>query len=372
MTKDDLIAYKDYLKKIKLKERDNLLVKDISFGCEFEFNGISEEFAETICKDLNNTSKNNFEISDDITVDAEIKTSILRNNKETWQEIKKLLFILNNLNTYVDERTASHIHVDTNKIDTRQQLSTLIKTLCIFEPIIYRFGYGIETKAVDRIYEKKGHSTLTRILNPKEVQSFINELDNNYHNHNKLTQSYLDFIYNKVFYRPGFNFREFDIFKIIPKQQFINLINQKKQKTEYYQEYYIPQNNNIEFRNFNGTLNYIIWQNNVDLVTRIIHGIANKKIDFDKISYLFDSYPKEAHEFYKGVNKKYIINNLKNRKEYNKYIDAFEIDNNPLVLEFINQFYNLFENDNISKENFLKQYYKIYNEEDEYILNIKK
>ena len=92
--------------------------------------------------------------------------------------------------------------------------------------------------------------------------------------------------------------------------------------------------NTIEFRCPNGTIDEVIWQNNINFFARLMEAIANNKIDLDYLDKRF--------------------NNL----VLNNNIDSF---NNIYIHDTLELADIIFDKD-IDKLYFLKQYFKLFQE----------
>ena len=117
--------------------------------------------------------------------------------------------------------------------------------------------------------------------------------------------------------------------------EYVNIRKNAKEYADLCKNYIIDKNT-LEFRRPNGTLEEVIWQNNINVIIKLILAINSNNFDID-----------------------YIINKLKTNKDriINKYDSAYD---HELNLEKALEFVDLFYDNNLDKINFLKQYIKGY------------
>ena len=94
--------------------------------------------------------------------------------------------------------------------------------------------------------------------------------------------------------------------------------------------------NTIEFRSANGTLNHIIWQNNINFYEHFLRYSTNPNFDFDRINY-----------------------RMKNQEFSLEYFNIINIEEALELADLI------FDN-NLDKINFLRQYLKNFKTIDEF------
>ena len=299
-TKDLLNLLKYYL----IEYRDVLNIdRTIPFGPEIEFEHADLDSIETeIYSSYFETGI--YELDrNEISVEegGEINTPVLYNNKATWKDFKTVSDILSKYST-IDKNSSFHIHVCSKVFeDNLQYLLNFLKLWGAYENILYRFFYGEYTCERPKIetYSKPITEDCKRILN--------REYDDIYHLLTKLCPT---------------------------RHLAINFLNVKDFKT-----YLIK--NTIECRVPNGSLDPIIWQNNINLLISLIEYSKSKDFNND------------------------IINNriLINEKEYNSFKDSgnvlLDIGNyNRLYIDQAFELADLIFNNNLDKINFLRQYVK--------------
>lgn len=154
LSKKDLNDLFIYLQNYKLKRRDSLNFSDYySFGIEVEFEQLALNEAKKEIERIRDfkywlvhEEKSVREIIDGESIGGEISTPILHNTKKDWQKLFRLYKILNSLGAVSTNRCALHIHVGAQIFgEDIEYLKRFIKVWCIFEDIIFRFGYQ-ETK----------------------------------------------------------------------------------------------------------------------------------------------------------------------------------------------------------------------------------
>lgn len=159
---------KEDIRKIKLEYLDKINIPKVPFGIEIEFAGASFEKVKTDIKKLfvypieeqdNKVNKyDKWKVVKEATVQnhisftniegGEINTPILHNTKQDWEDLKRVCTLLKNeKNIRINLDCSVHIHTDKSIYTTLKELTNLVKLWIVYEPIIYRFGFGdIKTK----------------------------------------------------------------------------------------------------------------------------------------------------------------------------------------------------------------------------------
>ena len=313
---NDLLSKLDYqdtrdllelIKKYYIEYRDVLKVdRTIPFGTEMEFEHSDRESIE---KDIYNTyfETGIFEVKDEISVDegGEINTPVLYNNKATWKDLKLVSDILSKYSKEGD-KASFQVHVCSKVFeDNLQYLLNFLKLWEAYENVIYRFLYGeycCERPKI-RTYAEPIAENCKKLLN--------REYDDIYHLLTKLCPT---------------------------RHLAINFCNVKDFKT------YLTKNT-IECRVPNGSLNPIIWQNNINLVVSLIE--YSKSKDFNN----------------EIINNRIFIN----EEIYNSFKDSYNVllDFDKYNLIYRDQAFELADlifNNNLDKINFLRQYFKDFSE----------
>lgn len=232
-----------YINLYFLEYRDSLgLSKDVTFGLELECEDI---FSYDLIKDEFASFKlfNNWEVTYDVTLSygCEVKSQVMSDTKLKWKALKKACGILNDYGK-IGENCAAHVHIGSHIIGSDKDIwLNFIKLWSSYEDIIFRFCYGEYLTNRDCI------NTYSKMLAYKLKSRF-----------NKLDKPYILAILRSYFGE---------------RNQSINFHNISNPD-----EYGVK--NTIEFRCANGTLNPIIWQNNVNLFVHLIE--YSKRHDFDE------------------------------------------------------------------------------------------
>ncbi len=375
LSRKSLQDYMTYIKSFPFIKRDSLnLPKNYLFGCEVEYNKIDRYKAESLVEALNwDIWDEKFGVmQDDNTVDGEIVTRILSDCKEDWDKLDVLLKTLKSNGAVTNKRAAGHIHYNSAMIDTLEKLSNLIKILCVFEPIIYRFGLGSDAVLAQFNYcYGRGKKSLTRVMNPQDVDSFISVLAKGQASASDFCKAYLAFIHYDCYYRPDFNFRSFNIDKFTDQRTLNNACYDGAPRE-------LPlittPGNNVEVRCFKGSLDIRIWQNNYGMIARIFYAVANDLVDMNYIDRLFKHYRRRRYSFYQEINdgKIKIEDALKDFNLYNAFLKRYVSSDYRLAMRFADIFYNLgIGDEETDKVLFLKQYFKLFNQEDIASLKLK-
>jgi predicted NAD-dependent protein-ADP-ribosyltransferase YbiA (DUF1768 family) len=200
------------------------------------------------------------------TAESEIVTPILTDEVWNWSNFYDMYDMLYDTGATISDNTASHLHIGTHKINTPEKLSLLLKTLVVFEPIIFKFGYGYSDEPRHFLRHKSDMSVFSPMMSPKRVSTFTDVLDKyNYNSPGVMLASFKDFLAQELRFRPVFTFNDFDFNKL-----------------QYNIACDTPSaHDHMEIRCFNGTLDPEIAQNNINLITKIIVAVIEDKIDKD-------------------------------------------------------------------------------------------
>ena len=309
--KDELHDILLLLKKYLIEYRDTLnLDENITFGLEIEFERKKYQEIEMLINNLNLKklpwTKTNWVTKQEISINhgGETNSPILKDKKEAWLQIYQIISLIN-YNAIINNSAASHIHIGKKIINNDiESWNNFINLWTTYENIIYRFGYGEYLNARPLIY---------RFAAP-----FANELEKelkkNYKSVIRLTRSI-----NTNCKNYGLN------------------LDHLKSCCFYGSTPY----NTIEFRNFNGTLNPIIWQNNINFITKFL--IYCNNYDFNKDI----------------LDKRRIENKNKFKYPINKY--------HQINIRQAIELADLIFDNNLDKMNFLKQYFKDFQTNEEYV-----
>ena len=277
----------------------------ITFGLELEFEHCKKDKIEEELE-RNNLFNKCWEIKRDgsLTKGAEINSPILRDVKESWLELDKVCSIVKPL-AKIDINSGGHIHVGTHILgDKKESWINFLKLWSVYENIIFRFSYG------EYLTSRPEMMTYAEIMK-KDFWKKHKEFSKESYNMNDIISKIKGDKHNAV------NFRN------------INLVNLDC----------FVEDNTIEFRCPNGTLDSVIWQNNVNFFVKML--LYSNSTSFN------DDLVQKRHEL---IENKYY--GLEWYKEI--YIEqALELcdmmfDNNLDKVYFLRQYLKSFE---VSKDN---------------------
>ena len=355
LSKKELIDLFTRINDMPLTFRRKLNIpNNISFGNEIEINGIPLDKAVLITELFNDVAalydEDRYAVHQEETAEAEIVTPVLTNEVWHWATFKEMYDTLYETGATIGQNTSSHIHIGSNLINTPEKLSLLLKTLVVFEPIIFKFGYGYLDKPRDFLTSRIEHSIFSPMMTPKRVSLFTDELD--HYNHGAqgvMRAKFLDFVKPDLRFRPVFNFKDFDFSKI-----------------HYGIEMDEPNtSDHFEVRCFNGTLRPEIAQNNINLITSIVAAVLNGKIDEEYIKKEYDRYKKKRYNFDTFCA---ILYDEDKVAQYNRLLNGF----GKIKLEKALKLADMIFDTETDKYYFLKQYLKLFRAEPEYISGLVK
>ena len=341
------LLYKINTLPFTFRERLNIS-PEVCFGSEIETNSVDviDMFRKIRKFNLDekiNKTKYMYMISDDITVDAEVITPVMNDTKEHWDYFYKLFVLLNESGATIGDNTSNHVHVGTHLIRSTKDLSTLLKILVVFEPILYKFGYGYSDIPRSYIKASIDQYNYASISCPSRFSKFIDYLDKS-----KLVskQKFKTFISKELALKNFVNFEEF-MYRDINKKD-----NQPNDSDQ------------IEIRCFNGTLDPVIAQNNICIIASIIDAIYSGRIDLDYINNEYNRYKLQNYNFDSYCS----LLNVSECYHYNKILNSFNNVNVTKALKFADM---IFTSDR-EKLYFLKQYLKLFELDEKYICELEK
>ena len=231
-----------------LELRDKLGFSDsITFGLELEFEHANRNRIEDKLCDAGLYSK--WVVKGDSSLDrgAEINSPILRDEKENWIDLRNVCDIVKE-HAIIGKNSGGHIHIGTQVLGSnKEHWLNFIKLWSIYENIIFRFLYGdsLTHRASLERYAKPLSETLWEDFKCLKEDNLI---------------SMYEFVVRLKHDRyQAINFKN------------VNGINS------------FSRDNTIEFRCPNGTLEPVIWQNNVNLLVNILKYSKSNKYDDDTI-----------------------------------------------------------------------------------------
>lgn len=298
------------LKNYQLELRPKLnLPQKVTFGVEIEFGcRYRTNIYPQLKKELEEYSSN-WKLKEEMSNDGlEVISDILIDEEQYWRILKDVCEMIS---IYGVESSLSggHVHIGAHLFQNYDDCYSFAKLLTAYENLLYRFGYGEYLNAKNRLwYAKPMRDHWESVLQMNKGEEIP-------------------------------NFAEL----VAPKRaQSVNLI-------AFSNNYKIYQKDNtIEFRFPNGTLNPIIWQNNINVFTKMMLYIQKKSVNQEFLDTRISNNHKTKPTFLKfGKKKKPTPITLENIQEYEK-----------IDLEEALEFSDLIFDNNLDKINFLRQYYK--------------
>lgn len=249
------------LKKYYLELRKSLgLNEDITFGLEIEF---GDALIPAIEIEMNNIfGYDNWVMvpEDSFPNGAEINSPILTDNEKIWIDLSNVCDIVNS-NAYVTDSTSGHIHIGVQIFGNNPKYWRNFALLwATYENIIFRFLYG----------EYISHRSVIGKYATPVALDFINNLDRIEDRSKMINASYMF----KVFDSGEDNVK-------LRRRKSINFTNVSKLQPYMYDR--CSKMNTVECRVANGTFNPIIWQNNVNLIVKLMLYCKSDKFDEDVI-----------------------------------------------------------------------------------------
>ena len=302
----ELINIRSLLQEYYLEPRETLgITKDVTFGTEIEFEDSKRDLIE---EELKITfPKGNWKVVNDRSLNAggEINSPVLRDTKENWIDLGTVCNIVDK-NAVVHQNSSAHVHIGMQILGNNPKYwRNFAKIWMTYEYIITRFLYGEYTSPRDRFaYFAEPIS--------KDLIEDIEILDK--YSESRTAMNILRKLNKADKKRRSVNFRH------IGKTPLCNYDKEANKNT-------------IEFRGGNGTFDIVIWQNNINLLVKLLEYC--KREDFnDKI---IDARLQEIKE-------RNIPSNIAKYSQVN-INNAFE-------------FADLIFTNNLDKIYFLRQYFK--------------
>lgn len=306
MTNSDRINIMLNLRNYYLELRNTLnLDNSITFGTEIEFENAKRDVIEKYIKE--NFPYMSWRVVDDRSLyhGGEINSPVLRDTEKTWIDLSNVCKVVED-NAEVLENTSAHVHIGMQILGNNPKYWYNFSLIWMtYENIITRFLYG-EYSSPREKYEYYA-SPISKDL--------IGDLE--------MLEKYSDYTSANA---------------ILTK---LNKTNEKRRsvnfrhigKTPLYNYNREADKNTIEFRGANGTFNPTIWQNNINLLVRLLE--YAKSSDF---------------------NEELIRQRLEIIKENNLPSNLYKYS--QIHTEQAFEFADLIFTNNLDKVYFLKQYFK--------------
>ena len=282
-----------YLKKYIIKYKPFLGLNDnMTFGIEIECEVPCHEFLEK--HDL----YSNFKVEREMSVGMkgiEFKSTKLHDTESAWDEIKQTCEYLK-LFCDINSRCGGHIHFGADLFDDNDYyIKNLIYLWMAYEDIIYRFG--------------NGEMINTRFSAYRYARPVVNIFDY--------------FILHDELFADIDRFLE--VFKNLTRNLGLNFNNYSLYHTND-----ILDKNTIEVRTPNGSLEEVIWQNNVRFFGKLFEAATNNDLDLTRLAFNID----ETDALESKLIKDYSMLN------FNKALELADLifDNNGDKLDFLKQY----------------------------------
>lgn len=294
----DLNQLLKLLRLYKINYRDSLnLDKNSTFGVEIEFENNNPSRVEEMINLYNRVNESNWKFKPERSIynGYEVSSPKLTDTKDSWIELKDICNIIKNNGGKITDRASSHVHMGDQILDDNiTYWLNFLKLYSAYENILYRFSYGE--------YECE-RASLYGFAPPigKEIENYLESLDD--------TE------------KPNI----WDLIVFFSSRYKSGGISVRK-----------PLMDTIEFRSANGTLNPIIWQNNINFYEHFLRYSTNPSFDYDRINY------------------------RKNMQD-----DSLE-NYNMINVEQALELADLIFDNNLDKINFLRQYLKNFKTIDKY------
>lgn len=234
--------------------------KNITFGMEIEmehFKGGVLDFWPFELEINRIVGNNDWVIKNDITLEwgRELATEIYNDNIKTWKDIRNVCGFSRQYGE-IGTKCAGHVNIG-SQIFGNEPLywKRFLKLWSIYENIIYRFGYG----------EYLTHFPFITYSAKPIAKSVLDKIDMiEYKNYDKA----FDVIHS--LYEKGMNID-------FLKKNAVSFISMYG-----FDNYDILQNGcRVEFRNLLGTLDEVIWQNNINFIIKLMLYCKSDRYDDD-------------------------------------------------------------------------------------------
>lgn len=274
-----------------------------TFGVEIEFEDLTlNEAKNYIVERINGLGLHdrwNLVSDGSLYHGAEVNSPVLIDSYQTWNDLDDVCDIISDY-AHPDVNSSAHVHVGTQSLGSDREIwIKFLKLWSTYENVIFRFLYGEFLTSRPNILDYA--APMSHKIWKKCEEAIEKNIP-------------LDMLICELSEK---------------RYQAINFLNVDLSNSFYLDNF--EDGNTVEFRCPNGTLNPIIWQNNVNLILSLIKYAKNEKYDEEKVA--------NRRKLNKGFLGKI------------KYYDEIFLDE---ALELADM---IFDN-NLDKVYFLKQYLK--------------
>ena len=233
----------------------------VTFGLELEFENAMRKRIENKMNEIGLLKRWPLVNDGSLTKGAEINSPILKDEISTWLELKDVCSVVSNY-AVIGKNSGGHIHIGTQVLGgNKDSWLNFIRLWSVYENIIFRFLYG------EKITGRKSISEYAKPISRKL-------------------------------------WRDYEYLKTFPEVPFVfikGVLNSGRYQSVNFGNIYMPEdicrNNTLEFRSPNGTLEPVVWQNNVNLLVNILKYskscnfnedliMKRRRENIDKYSYL--------------------------------------------------------------------------------------
>lgn len=296
--KKDLEELLRRLKLYKISYRDSLnLGENSTIGTEIEF---STQNPNQLINELNAYNSkliSEGKLSDDkwflkkewsVNDGYEITSPVLKDSKDDWIQLREVCDMIEKSGATVNIETAAHVHIGDQILGYNvANWLNFLKLYIAYENILFRFSYG-EYECERLCLPNFAHPSA------RELERHMRNIDETSMNTWKLITS----------------------LPLIHKEDALGIRK--------------PNMDTIEFRSANGTLNPIIWQNNINFLEHFVRYGTNANFDYDT------------------------INRRRKEQDFSTPLQSYNEININQALELC----DLIFTSNLDKINFLRQYLK--------------
>lgn len=289
------------IESLYLEYRDTLnLPLFVSFGVEIEYEQLLKSNVDSYVEKFQDNWISKHDGS--LRLGGEINSPVMFDHPKYWNELKNICDFLKRYHADTLHRAGGHVHVGVQTLgDDYDAWINFIKILIVYEHVLYRFFYG------DKISARKG------IL--------------------KYASPMADDLYNGLdYYMDMDDYKDIlvDLYAHFGRNRCVNFGN-----VNYTHVGEFLNRNTIEFRVPNGTSNEVIWQNNINVVTKMLLASRYNDIDVDYLDYKINNERVSSKDF--------CLYHIVCLKDSLEFVDMI-FDNYIDKVYFLRQYFKNFEN----------------------------
>lgn len=230
---------------------------DLSFGMEIEFEQAKYYDIKRKLESLEDeTILSRWELVEDASLvnGGEIDSPVLYDKSFLWKEVSIVCDLVSEY-AEIGPNSAGHIHIGSQVLGNKSEnWLNFIKLWSVYENVIFRFLYGDKLNARPSV----GKYARPMALDLWDDYSFLKDIDN------LPLSDIVDFIDHG-------RYRAVNLRNVIVRNEHLFHVKSPRYK------------NTIEFRCPNGTLDPVVWQNNINMVTNLLKYSRSSNFDGDTI-----------------------------------------------------------------------------------------